>query len=68
MMNWNNVPADKVQDAVAHIFEVSNTFDWSPSELYIACRMIQRFLEKQYGVVWLDESKFIDELKGFEAE
>jgi hypothetical protein len=67
MMKWNNVRADKVQVAVANIFELSNTLDWNTSEFYIACRMIAHFLEKQYGCVWIDEEKFLEQLSGFEA-
>ena len=68
MMRWNNIRADDVHDAVASIFELSNTMNWTPSEFYIACRMITHFLEREYGVEWLDEAKFIKKLSEFEAE
>lgn len=67
MINWSNVPTDAVHAAVASIFELSNSNDLGPSELYIACKMIAHFLEKQYGCVWIDEEKFIEQLSDFKA-
>jgi len=65
MFEWHNVKADGVHAAVARMFELSNTLDWSPSEFYIACKMITSFLELQYGCVWVDEEKFLDQLKDY---
>lgn len=67
MLDWHNVESETVHIAVAHIFEISNTFNWTPSEFYIACKMITFFLEKQYGCVWIDQEKFTDAFKDFKA-
>jgi hypothetical protein len=67
-LRWQNVRSSDCQIAVARMLELSNNLNWTPSEFYIACRMITHFLEKQYGCVWLDEEKFTDRFKNFEAE
>lgn len=67
MLDWHNVASETVNEAVARMFEISNTANWTPSEFYIACKMITFFLEKQYGCVWIDQEKFTDALKSFDA-
>jgi len=68
MMDWHNVRADNVHVAVAHMLELSNTLNWTPSEFYIACRMITHFLERKFGCQWVDEEKFTETLSDFKAK